>query len=81
MRPCGIWWVRWPIRFRECAAGLWQGFVISVPSVVSGEKVEMPLDKNMRPFVMPINWRSHSLVGGGAEVASGLKDDLGYRSA
>lgn len=35
-------------------------FVISVPSVVSGEKVEMPVTPGMRPFVIPINWRSHS---------------------
>lgn len=35
-------------------------FVISVPSVVSGEKVEVPVTKDMRPFVIPINWRSHS---------------------
>lgn len=33
-------------------------FVISVPNVVTGEKVEIPSD--MRPFVIPINWRSHS---------------------
>jgi len=33
-------------------------FVISVPNVVSGDKVEVPAD--MRPFVIPINWRSHS---------------------
>ena len=33
-------------------------FVISVPSVMAGDKVEIPAD--MRPFVIPINWRSHS---------------------
>jgi chemotaxis protein CheX len=33
-------------------------FVISVPNVISGDKVEIPAD--MRPFVIPINWRSHS---------------------
>jgi chemotaxis protein CheX len=33
-------------------------FVISVPNVISGDKVELPSD--MRPFVIPINWRSHS---------------------
>lgn len=33
-------------------------FVISVPNVISGDKVEIPGD--MRPFVIPINWRSHS---------------------
>ena len=33
-------------------------FVISVPSVVSGDKIEIPA--NLRPFVIPINWRSHS---------------------
>jgi len=34
-------------------------FVISVPTVVSGERqtVEPPAD--CRPFVIPINWRSH----------------------
>jgi hypothetical protein len=26
--------------------------------VMSGDKVEIPSD--MRPFVIPINWRSHS---------------------
>jgi chemotaxis protein CheX len=33
-------------------------FVISVPNVIAGDKVEIPRD--MRPFVIPINWRSHS---------------------
>lgn len=35
-------------------------FVISVPSVVSGEKVHVPVTSDMRSFVIPINWRSHS---------------------
>jgi chemotaxis protein CheX len=35
-------------------------FVISVPSVVSGEKVDIPMTQGLRPFVIPINWRSHS---------------------
>jgi chemotaxis protein CheX len=35
-------------------------FVISVPNVVSGEKVEIPFPTDMRPFVIPINWRSYS---------------------
>jgi chemotaxis protein CheX len=35
-------------------------FVISVPNVVAGEKVEIPMTQGMRPFVIPINWRSHS---------------------
>ncbi len=35
-------------------------FVISVPSVISGDKLELPLSAEMRPFVIPINWRSHS---------------------
>src|SRR5262245_47143909 len=35
-------------------------FVISVPEVVSGEKIDIPLEKGTRPFVIPINWRSHS---------------------
>ena len=35
-------------------------FVISIPSVVSGEKVEIPMTADLRPFVIPINWRSHS---------------------
>lgn len=35
-------------------------FVISVPSVVTGEKAEIPLVPGSRSFVIPINWRSHS---------------------
>jgi len=35
-------------------------FVISVPSVVSGEKPGIPAGPNVRSFVIPINWRSHS---------------------
>jgi len=35
-------------------------FVISVPSVICGDKMELPLSDELRPFVIPINWRSHS---------------------
>jgi chemotaxis protein CheX len=35
-------------------------FVISVPSVLAGEKPEIPMQPGMRSFVIPINWRSHS---------------------
>ena len=35
-------------------------FVISVPSVLSGEKPEIPQKPGPRSFVIPINWRSHS---------------------
>lgn len=35
-------------------------FVISVPSVVAGEKNEIAVDPGIRCFVIPINWRSHS---------------------
>jgi chemotaxis protein CheX len=35
-------------------------FVISVPSVVAGEKNEIAVDPGTRCFVIPINWRSHS---------------------
>jgi chemotaxis protein CheX len=35
-------------------------FVISVPSVVAGERPEMPNMTGLRSFVIPINWRSHS---------------------
>jgi chemotaxis protein CheX len=35
-------------------------FVISVPSVVAGERSEMQVPPGMRSFVIPINWRSHS---------------------
>ena len=35
-------------------------FVISVPSVLSGEKPDVPLQPGRRSFIIPINWRSHS---------------------
>src|SRR5579863_3405689 len=35
-------------------------FVISVPSVLAGERAELPLVPGARSFVIPINWRSHS---------------------
>ena len=35
-------------------------FVISVPSVISGERSEIPVAPGTRSFVIPINWRSHS---------------------
>lgn len=35
-------------------------FVISVPSVLTGEKPEIPAMPGLRSFVIPINWRSHS---------------------
>jgi chemotaxis protein CheX len=35
-------------------------FVISVPSVLSGERPEIPQKPGARSFVIPINWRSHS---------------------
>jgi chemotaxis protein CheX len=35
-------------------------FVISVPSVLAGEKPDIPASPGMRSFVIPINWRSHS---------------------
>jgi chemotaxis protein CheX len=35
-------------------------FVISVPSVVAGEKSEIAVAPGTRYFVIPINWRSHS---------------------
>jgi chemotaxis protein CheX len=35
-------------------------FVISVPSVLSGEKPDVPLQAGRRSFIIPINWRSHS---------------------
>jgi chemotaxis protein CheX len=35
-------------------------FVISVPSVLAGEKPDVPSGPNVRSFVIPINWRSHS---------------------
>ena len=35
-------------------------FVISVPSVLAGDKAEIPATPGVRSFVIPINWRSHS---------------------
>src|SRR5437763_1030398 len=35
-------------------------FVISVPSVLSGEKPQIPQKPGVRSFIIPINWRSHS---------------------
>ena len=35
-------------------------FVISVPSVLTGERNDPPLISGARSFVIPINWRSHS---------------------
>jgi chemotaxis protein CheX len=35
-------------------------FVISVPSVLTGDEVEVPMTRDLRPYVIPINWRSHS---------------------
>jgi chemotaxis protein CheX len=35
-------------------------FVISVPSVVAGERPDIPQTPGLRSFVIPINWRSHS---------------------
>lgn len=35
-------------------------FVISVPSVLAGDKPELPHGAGSRSFVIPINWRSHS---------------------
>ena len=35
-------------------------FVISVPSVVAGERPDIPNVAGLRSFVIPINWRSHS---------------------
>jgi len=35
-------------------------FVISVPSVVAGERPDIPQKPGARSFVIPINWRSHS---------------------
>jgi Predicted inhibitor of MCP methylation, homolog of CheC len=38
-----------------------QDFVISVPSVMTGSgKFEIPESAGLHPFVIPINWRSHS---------------------
>jgi hypothetical protein len=30
-----------------------------VPSVVAGDDVEVPMSADLRPYVIPINWRSH----------------------
>jgi chemotaxis protein CheX len=35
-------------------------FMISVPQVVAGEPEKVAPPDNMRSFVIPINWRSHS---------------------
>lgn len=35
-------------------------FMISVPTVVSGEPEQVQTPDNVRSFVIPINWRSHS---------------------
>jgi chemotaxis protein CheX len=35
-------------------------FVISVPSVLTGEKPDVPQKPGQRSFIIPINWRSHS---------------------
>jgi chemotaxis protein CheX len=35
-------------------------FVISVPSVLAGEKPAVPQKPGQRSFIIPINWRSHS---------------------
>ncbi|MGH8218995.1 MAG: chemotaxis protein CheX [Steroidobacteraceae bacterium] len=35
-------------------------FVISVPSVLTGERSPAPVLPGARSFVIPINWRSHS---------------------
>lgn len=35
-------------------------FVISVPSVVAGNKIPIDVSADVRSFVIPINWRSHS---------------------
>jgi chemotaxis protein CheX len=35
-------------------------FVISVPSVLAGERPDIPASNGTRSFVIPINWRSHS---------------------
>jgi len=35
-------------------------FVISVPSVIAGDRAEPPSVAGARSFVIPINWRSHS---------------------
>src|SRR5487761_137775 len=35
-------------------------FVISVPSVLSGDKPDIPSKPGSRSFIIPITWRSHS---------------------
>lgn len=35
-------------------------FMISVPTVVAGRPEQVATPENMRSFVIPINWRSHS---------------------
>ena len=35
-------------------------FVISVPSVLTGERPDFALKSGQRSFIIPINWRSHS---------------------
>jgi chemotaxis protein CheX len=35
-------------------------FMISVPQIVAGEPEKVQPPENMRSFVIPINWRSHS---------------------
>ena len=35
-------------------------FVISVPSVLAGEKPDLPQKPGARSFVIPINWRSYA---------------------
>src|SRR2546423_15298635 len=37
-----------------------RALVISVPSVLTGERPEIPRRPGIRSFVIPINWRSHS---------------------
>src|SRR5215469_14512725 len=37
-----------------------KSFVISVPTVLAGEKPDVPQKPGTRSFVIPINWRSHS---------------------
>jgi chemotaxis protein CheX len=34
--------------------------MISVPQIVAGEPEKVQPPENMRSFVIPINWRSHS---------------------
>ena len=35
-------------------------FMISVPRVLTGTEVDVPMFGSLRPYVIPINWRSHS---------------------